>query len=141
MPARSPAAAILVVEDDRHALNGYIEFLWSAGFQVTGVPDGAEALAILHRHPADLVVTDITVPGLSGFEVAAALRANPDLRDIPIIGLTGHWTADVRARAAGVGMTAMLLKPCVPAHLLAEVERLLRPRIARTATDHTDGQG
>jgi CheY-like chemotaxis protein len=117
---------ILVVEDDGNTLTGYLEFLASAGFKPTGVADAARALPIALRNPFDVVVTDITLPGgMSGFEFAAALRADLRTRHVPVIGLTAHWTPEVRARAADVKMQAMLLKPCIPSHLVAELERVL----------------
>jgi CheY-like chemotaxis protein len=122
MPETCP---VLVVEDDSNALSGYLEFLAAAGFQPTGVGDGAEALSIALRNPPAAVVTDITMPGMSGFELAAALRCDVRTRQVPVIGLTAHWTPDVRARALDVAMQAVLLKPCVPSHLVAELERVL----------------
>ena len=119
---------ILVVEDDDHALCGYLEFLMTAGFDVTGVGDATTALPLALRQPPDAVVTDITLPGMSGFELAAALRADVRTRHVPVIGLTAHWTPEVRSRAADVHMHAVLLKPCTPSHLVAELERVLAAR-------------
>jgi CheY-like chemotaxis protein len=117
--------SVLVVEDDSNALSGYLEFLGAAGFEPTGVSTGSEALPLALRNPPAAVVTDITLPGMSGFELAAALRYDVRTRHIPVIGLTAHWTPDVRARATDVAMQAILLKPCVPSHLVAELERVL----------------
>jgi CheY-like chemotaxis protein len=122
MPDTCP---VLVVEDDSNALSGYLEFLAAAGFQATGVGDGAEALSIALRNPPAAVVTDITMPGMNGFELAAALRCDVRTRQVPVIGLTAHWTPDVHARAVDVAMQAVLLKPCVPSHLVAELDRVL----------------
>jgi CheY-like chemotaxis protein len=116
---------VLVVEDDSNALSGYLEFLAAAGFQPTGVSSGSEALPIALRNPPAAIVTDITLPGMTGFELAAALRCDVRTRHVPVIGLTAHWTPDVRARAVDVSMQAILLKPCVPSHLVAELERVL----------------
>jgi CheY-like chemotaxis protein len=119
---------ILVVEDDESALSGYLEFLMTAGFAVTGVSDATRALPLALRRPPEAVVTDITLPGMSGFELAAALRADMRTRHVPVIGLTAHWTPEVRTRAADVHLHALLLKPCVPSHLVAELERVLASR-------------
>jgi CheY-like chemotaxis protein len=121
--ARTP---ILVVEDDGNTLTGYMEFLASAGFNPTGVADATSALPIALRNPPEVIVTDITLPGgMSGFELAAALRADDRTRHVPVIGLTAHWTPQVHSRAADVKMQAILLKPCIPSHLVAELERVL----------------
>lgn len=121
-----PISAVLVAEDDPHALSGYLEFLGRAGFAASGCASGQEALgAALHQIP-DLIVTDIMMPGLDGFALAAALRAERRTRHIPLIGMTGQWSAEIQKQAQRAGFSAMLLKPCLPAHLLAEVERVLR---------------
>jgi DNA-binding response OmpR family regulator len=116
---------VLVIEDDSNALSGYLEFLAAAGFEATGFSTASEALPIALRNPPSAVVTDITLPGMSGFELAAALHCDVRTRQVPVIGLTAHWTPDVRARALDVAMQAILLKPCVPSHLVAELERVL----------------
>jgi DNA-binding response OmpR family regulator len=116
---------VLIVEDDANALSGYVEFLTAAGFDPTGVPNGADALPLALNNPPAAVVTDITLPGMNGFELAAALRADVRTRGIPIIGLTAHWSADVHSRARDVSMQVILSKPCIPGHLVAELERVL----------------
>jgi CheY-like chemotaxis protein len=123
-----PQVPILVVEDDRNALSGYLEFLSSAGFDPTGVADAIQALPIALKDPPEVLVTDITLPGMSGFELAAALRSDLRTCNVPIIGITAYWTPEVRLRATDLHMHAMLLKPCTPSHLLAELERVLASR-------------
>lgn len=116
---------VIVVEDDTNALSGYLEFLETAGFEATGVSDGAEALTLAVQHPPAAIVTDIALPGMDGFSLAEALHRHSGTRDVPVIGLTAHWSPDIRARATEVRMRAVLLKPCVPSHLVAEIRRVL----------------
>jgi len=123
---------VLIVEDDQNALSGYVEFLAAAGFEPIGVTNGAEALPIAVAHPPAVVVTDITLPGINGFELAAALRADSRMDSMPIIGLTAHWTKDIHTRARGVAMQVILAKPCVPDHLVAELHRLLGRPLSAT---------
>ena len=130
----SEPAHVLIVEDDLNALSGYMEFLSVAGFKPTGIADGAEALRVALSDPPDAVVTDIALPGMTGFSLAAALRSNDLTRHVPIIGLTAHWAPEVHATAVSVSMHTVLLKPCVPSHLVAELERLLAHAHTRTAT-------
>ena len=118
---------VLVVEDDANALTGYLEFLQAAGFEATGVSRGADALPIALQHPPAAVVTDIIMPGMNGFELAIALHCDRRTRHVPVIGLTAHWTPEVRQRAVDAALHAVLLKPCVPSHLIAELERVLEP--------------
>ncbi len=118
--------AVLVAEDDPHTLSGYIEFLNAAGFVASGCLDGVKALSTALEIVPDAVVTDISMPGIDGFALAAALRADPRTRHVPILGVTAHWSAEMQSEANRAGFSAMLLKPCVPSHLVAEVERALR---------------
>jgi CheY-like chemotaxis protein len=76
----------------------------------------------------DLVLTDIALPGLNGFELTRALKRDPRLATVTVIGLTGHWSSDASRDARGAGIVALLLKPMAPAHLLAEVNRVVAQR-------------
>src|SRR3954466_11786717 len=116
---------VLVAEDDPHALSGYLEFLGRSGYVASGSADGKEALGLAVDTVPDIVVTDINMPGLDGFGLAAALRADRRTRHVPLVGMTGKWTAEMQNEAQRHGFSTMLLKPCLPAHLLAEVERVL----------------
>ena len=126
MQASREGTMVLVAEDDPHALSGYLEFLGRSGFVATGSADGKEALGIAVETVPDIVVTDINMPGLDGFALAAALRADRRTRHVPLLGMTGHWNTEMQIEAQRSGFSAMLAKPCMPAHLLAEVERVLR---------------
>jgi CheY-like chemotaxis protein len=126
MPKDRAETVVLVAEDDPNALSGYVEFLTSAGFTATGSVDGVKALSTALEIVPDVVVTDITMPGLDGFALAAALRSDPRTRHVPILGVTAHWSADMQTEANRTGFSAMLLKPCLPSHMVAEVERALR---------------
>ena len=126
MDASREGTMVLVAEDDPNALCGYLEFLSRSGFVATGSADGKEALGIAVETVPDIVVTDINMPGLDGFALAAALRADRRTRHVPLVGMTGHWNTEMQNEAQRSGFSAMLAKPCMPAHLLAEVERVLR---------------
>jgi CheY-like chemotaxis protein len=117
-------ATVMVVEDDPNTLSGYLEFLHAAGFEATGVTNGVDALSLALQNPPAVVVTDITLPGLNGFALSAALHQDTRTKHLPVIGLTGHWDVEVRAKALACGMRAVLVKPCMPAHLVGELERV-----------------
>lgn len=126
MDAFRSGTAVLVAEDDPHTLSGYLEFLGRSGFNASGSSNGKEALGLAIDNIPDIVVTDIMMPELDGFALAAALRTDHRTRHVPVIGMTAHWTAEMQSEAQRAGFSAMLLKPCLPAHLLAEIERVLR---------------
>jgi len=123
--------AVLVVEDDPSTLSGYVEYLTDAGFDATGFDDPTRALAVAFTAPPAAVVTDITMPGMDGFALAKALHLDTRTRHVPVIGLTANWYAEVKTRAAAAAMRTVLLKPCSPAHLVAELERVLTPVAVR----------
>jgi DNA-binding response OmpR family regulator len=117
---------VLVVEDDPNALAGYLEFLTAAGFVAVGQPDGAAALEFARETVPDVVLTDISMPGLDGFALAAALRMNERTRAVPVVGMTGMWNAEMQTDAVAAGLSAMIAKPCMPSHLVAEIDRVVR---------------
>ena len=126
-----------MAEDDPHTLSGYLEFLSRPGFVASGRCDGREALGLAVETIPDIVITDIMMPGLDGFALAAALRADRRTRHVPIIGMTAHWSTEMKSAAQRAGFSAMLLKPCLPAHLLAEIERVLRhSRLMQASLGH-----
>jgi CheY-like chemotaxis protein len=116
---------IVLAEDDQAARAGYSEFLASKGYEVVEVATGPDLLRAVRERFPDAVVTDIALPGLDGFAVTVALKADPRTRTIPIIGMTGHWSAEVGERGTAIGLVALLMKPCLPDHLAAELERAL----------------
>lgn len=122
-----PARHVMVVEDDENTRTGYLEFLTAAGFEPTGVSDGAVALRLAFERPPAAVVTDITLPGMNGFALATALHHDARTRDVPVIGVTAFWGVDVPGKAADCCMRSILAKPCAPAHLVAELRRVLGP--------------
>lgn len=95
---------LLLVDDApffRHMLTPVLK---AAGFTVTAVGSGSEALALMAETRFDIVVTDIEMPGMNGFELAAAMRANPETADVPIIGLSSLVSAEAVERGRQVGL-------------------------------------
>jgi DNA-binding response OmpR family regulator len=129
---------VFVVEDDPNTLAGYLEFLTTAGFVAVGLPDGAAALALAEETVPDIVVTDIAMPGLDGFALAAALHADDCTRAVPVVGITGRWNAEMQNQAVAAGLSAMIAKPCMPSHLVAEIERVVRQARLVTAVLNAD---
>jgi CheY-like chemotaxis protein len=126
---------VLLVEDDPKARDGYAEFLERGGFRVAQAGAAEDALALSVAVVPDVVVTDIALPGRDGFTLAADLQTDPRTRGIPVVAMTAYWATDVHERADRAGITAILLKPCQPEHLIAELQRVLQrtklPRLAQ----------
>ena len=123
-------ASILVVEDDANAREGLVDLLGYEGFHARGVATADEALTIAFDTPPAAIVTDIQLPVTSGFDLADMLHPHLETRHVPVVGLSGHWSPEISSRGARAGMVAILLKPCLPAHLVGELRRVLGDRHA-----------
>jgi two-component system chemotaxis sensor kinase CheA len=124
-PAAAPAKAILVVEDSitsRLLLKGILE---SAGYRVKTAVDGMEAYTSLRTEPFDLVVSDVEMPRLNGFDLTARIRADKKLAELPVVLVTALETREDRERGIDVGANAYLVKSSFDqSNLLEAVRRL-----------------
>ena len=114
---------MLLVEDNEDNRTIYSTVLRHLGFQVIEAVDGVEAVALARSERPDLILMDISIPRMDGWEATRVLREDPSTRDIPIIALTAHALADDRKRATEVGFTSYLTKPVEPNAVVAEVRR------------------
>ena len=96
----------------------YEEFL-SVSFEVMAAGDGARALELMRASPPDLLITDLSLPGIDGFELVALIRKDPVLGRIPIICLSGYGGHAHEQRALEAGCDRILQKPCMPDALTA----------------------
>jgi class 3 adenylate cyclase/CheY-like chemotaxis protein len=120
------AAKILVVDDVALNVKLLADLLGAKGYRTCSASSGAEALAVLDRERPDLVLLDVMMPGMSGYEVCAALRADPAHAMLPIVLVTALDPAQERARGLDAGADDFLNKPVSQAELLARVRSLLR---------------
>ena len=125
MTSNPPGKHILIVDDYVDALDIWAIYMTAAGYRVSTAIDGASAIAKAHQLLPDLIVLDLELPGISGFEAARALRADPETADIPLIAATGYSHLRQLDLAREVGFDAVVVKPCDPDMLLAEIERLV----------------
>ncbi len=116
---------VLIAEDDPDQRFLYTEYLRSTGFDVVEAPDGVTAVSIAREQRPDIVLLDMGLPKLDGIGVAAALKADPALADVPILAITGLASEDLRRRALAVGCATYLAKPYSPMALIAEVKHWL----------------
>jgi two-component system CheB/CheR fusion protein len=106
-----PSRRVLIVEDNADAAEMLLALLELDGHEAVIASTGAEALRILRSRGADVVLCDLGLPGMSGYELVRAIRADPAVRAIPVIALTGYGQPDDRRRTAEAGFDDHLTKP------------------------------
>lgn len=122
-PERVPV--LLLVEDHRDTRQMYVAFL-SSSFDMMEAADAEQALALIEERRPDLIITDLSLPGMDGFEFIARVRGEPATRDIPVISLSGYSGDQHEQRARAAGCDRVLEKPCLPDALARAVSELLR---------------
>lgn len=120
-----PSPLVMVVDDFRDGRELVAEILVDAGLRTTEAADGLEALAKAATLLPDLILLDLTLPGVDGWELTRRLKADPATRRIPIIALTAHALQGPLERARAVGCDLVLTKPCAPDELVKQVQQLL----------------
>lgn len=120
-----PAARrVLVVEDEEDTRAAYRAILEAAGWTVEEAASGDEGLRRALAEPPRLLVIDIAIPGLDGWETMRRLRREPPTSGVPFLAVTGHALDEDRRHAAEVGCEGYLVKPVTAQELVAEVDRL-----------------
>jgi two-component system cell cycle response regulator DivK len=116
---------VLVIEDHEDNRRILRDLLTSAGYEPIEAVTGEEGVALAETHRPDLILMDIQLPGLDGYEATRRIKANPALRHIPVIAVTSYALSgdDVKARAAGCD--AYVTKPFSPRALLAKIREYL----------------
>jgi CheY-like chemotaxis protein len=117
---------VLLVEDDLEARRMYAEWLTQAGFRVKQAHNGLQALEQALEAVPDIVVVDLKIPGIDGFELTRRLKQDPRTQGVPVLALTGYaaFTADP-GRAQRAGCNAVLEKPCPPDDLETAIRSLI----------------
>lgn len=116
---------ILVVDDEPDVVAMVERILAGEKFDVIRAYDGISAVDLAETEKPDLVLLDIMMPMMSGYEVCEQIKANPNTRAIPVICLTSAQSLDARAHSKRAGAVTMILKPFTPAELVAQVRRHL----------------
>lgn len=124
---RGRALVVLLVEDDRDGRRLYAEWLEQAGFKVEQAHNGLQALERALELIPDIVVTDLNIPGIDGYELTRRLRLDARTRHLPVLAITGYaaFAADP-GRAQRAGCDLVLEKPCSPDDFEAAVRQLIR---------------
>ncbi len=127
-----PAAKILLIDDDENITQVLGKFLGKHEYDVTGVNSGREGIRVASALLPDLVVCDLDMPGMDGYEVLASLRQDARLMEIPVVFLTGRAAPDQIRQGMNWGADDYLTKPLDPNNLLRAIEaRLARARLRR----------
>jgi DNA-binding response OmpR family regulator len=121
-------ARILIVEDETNIAESLSFILRRADFDVDTVADGAEALDRLRRERFGAIILDIMLPGMNGFDVLRAVRADRALAALPVIVLTAKGQANDRKMAEAIGASAFITKPFSNAEIVDRVSRLTEAR-------------
>ena len=116
---------VLVVEDYQDAREMYAAYLQFSGFDVAEAGNGVEAIEKTQELLPDIVLMDLALPRMDGWEATRRLKNDPRTRHIPIVALTGHALAGHAEGAREAGCDAFVTKPCLPDALVAEIKRLL----------------
>jgi DNA-binding response OmpR family regulator len=120
------SATILVVDDESGSREALAVLLQDEGYSTLSAANGKEALAIVAQNPPDLILLDVVMDGIDGYEVAKSIKANPATSNIPIIMVTAHDGRGAHVIALDAGAEAFVPKPIDMAVLSLRVRNLLR---------------
>lgn len=138
---------ILIVDDYPDALDIWALYLRSLGYEVSTASDGVDALAQAERLRPDLIVLDLELPRMTGYDVARQLRSNPDTQHIPLIAATGYSHGRQLERAWESGFDEIVVKPCDPDALIDMIRHLLHSakaipnELSRVPVEHRHNNG
>ena len=122
---QSDSPLILVVDDYQDAREMYAEYLQFSGFRVAEARNGNEAVAQAFSLRPDLILMDLSLPGMDGWEATRVLKSDDRTKHIPVVALTGHALAGASEGARKAGCDSFVTKPCLPDDLVVEVRRML----------------
>ncbi|HQZ39965.1 MAG TPA: response regulator [Vicinamibacterales bacterium] len=126
MQPDAAAPLVLVVDDYDDAREMYAESLLASGFRVAEATNGLEAVECARTLAPDVVLMDLSLPGLDGWEATRRLKADERTRHIPVVALTGHVLASALAAARQAGCDRFVIKPALPDVVVEEVRRAIR---------------
>ncbi len=116
---------ILVIEDTEDNRQILRDLLGMAGYEMIEAHDGAEGVAMAERHLPDLILMDIQMPVMDGYEATRRIKAVPELKSVPVIAVTSYALSGDEARTREAGCDAYIAKPYSPRQLLAKVREII----------------
>lgn len=125
---------VLVVDDYQDAREMYAEYLSFSGFRVVEAGTGTEAVEKALALRPDVILMDLSLPGMDGWAATRQLKSDERTKAIPVVALTGHALAGASEGARLAGCDAFVTKPCLPDELVVEIRRMLRREDGTAAT-------
>jgi two-component system, cell cycle response regulator DivK len=123
------AKCVLVVEDDADHRHICVTILRHHHYEVVEAADGEEALRMVGEYPPDLVLMDVVLPAMDGWQATATLKGTPATEHIPVVIFTALAMDPDRERSVEVGADGYITKPCEPNRVVEEVRRLIGPPV------------
>jgi two-component system cell cycle response regulator DivK len=125
MTTKPPRPRVLLVDDYPDAREMYSEYLQFSGFDVVEAANGIEALQSALERTPDIILMDLSLPVMDGWEATRRLKADDRTASIPVVALTGHALAGISEGAKRAGCDAFVTKPCLPEDLVKEIRKVL----------------
>jgi CheY-like chemotaxis protein len=138
-PAQNPL--ILVVDDYADAREMYSEYLEFSGYRTAQARNGAEALDQAFALTPDVILMDLSLPVMDGWEATRRLKNDTRTKNIPVVALTGHALEGHSESAREAGCDAFLAKPCLPDDLVTQVKKILAGSKRSTPTPARSRKG
>jgi len=126
MSTKETRPRVLIVDDYPDAREMYSEYLQFSGFDVVEAANGMEALQRAVDAAPDIILMDLSLPVMDGWEATRRLKADKRTAGIPVVALTGHALAGISEGARMAGCDAFVTKPCLPEDLVKEIRRVLQ---------------
>jgi len=124
---------VLVVDDFQDNREMYAEYLTYCGFRVIEAKNGKEAIEQAFAQSPNVIIMDLSLPVMDGWEATRRLKADGRTKSIPVIALTGHALQGHSKGALDAGCDAFVAKPCLPDQLVIEIKKMLAGKLAPTA--------
>ncbi len=140
MKKKNRKPIVLLVDDYPDAREMYAEYLEFSGYDIVQAGNGLEAIErAIDSHP-DVILMDLSLPVMDGWEATRRLKADERTKDIPVLAVTGHALTGVSNDAKAAGCDGFITKPCLPEDLVAEIKKALARADAADAKNRRSGQ-
>ena len=134
MKKKGKKPVVLLVDDYPDAREMYAEYLEFSGFDIVQAGNGVEAIERARDSHPDVILMDLSLPVMDGWEATRRLKADDTTKDIPVLAVTGHALSGVSNEAKKAGCDGFITKPCLPEDLVTEIRKVLGG--TRSANNH-----